>query len=68
MNGFSRWRGAEAGGLDWGLGLAETGDAIARFPVTGLLEDLDALVALQDVAFSSKCAGSAKTAVLCHSC
>ena len=52
-----------AGSLDGGLGLAEAGDAVAGFPVTGLAEDFDALVALQDVALRPESVGSAETVV-----
>ena len=53
--------------LDFGLGLAETGDAIASFPLTALLEQVDALEALQDVAFDDEtAAGGLETGMLGH--
>ena len=47
-----------------GLGLAQTGDALASFPLAAFLEQLDALVAFKDVAFRAGHAGAAQAGVL----
>ena len=49
-----------------GLGLAETGHAVAVFPLAALLEQGHALEALQSVSFRAQSAGSAQAAMLCH--
>jgi hypothetical protein len=49
---------------DVGLGLAETLDAIARFPLTALFQQVDTLEALEDVAFDDDSGGTLKTFVL----
>jgi len=46
------------------VGDAQTGDAVAGLPTAGLLEDLNALVALEDIALGPEGAGSAETAML----
>jgi hypothetical protein len=51
-------------GSDFGLGLAETGDAIAGFPLTAFLEQVDAFEALQDVAFDDETGGALQAFVL----
>ena len=48
------------------LGLGQTDDLAAVFPLTAFLEQLDALETLQDVAFSDNGASSSKTAMLGH--
>jgi hypothetical protein len=54
-------------GLDVGFGLAETLDAIARFPLAALLEQGDALEALEDIAFyDDAAAGGLETGMLGH--
>jgi hypothetical protein len=50
--------------LDVRLGLAEASDAIARFPLAALLEQVDALEALQDVAFNDEAIGALETFML----
>ena len=52
------------GRLDVRLGLAETGDALALFPLATLFEDGDALEALQDVALDNETVGALETFVL----
>jgi len=52
--------------LDVGLGLAETLDAVARFPLAALFEDVDALETLQDVALNDETVGALETFVLGH--
>jgi hypothetical protein len=54
----------ESGGLDVGLGLAQTLNAIAGFPLTALLEDIDALEALEDIAFNDDTGGALEAFVL----
>jgi hypothetical protein len=49
---------------DFRLGLAETGDAVARFPLTALLEQVDAFEALEDVAFNYEAVGALEAFVL----
>jgi hypothetical protein len=51
---------------DVGLGLAQTHDAVARLPLTTLLEHIEALEALQDVAFDDEAGGALETFVLRH--
>ena len=53
-----------AGGDDVTVDPAETGDAIASFPLTALLEQVDALEALQDVAFDDEAVGALETFML----
>jgi hypothetical protein len=50
--------------LDVGLGLTETGDALALFPLAALFEDGDTLEALQDVALDDEAVGALETFVL----
>jgi hypothetical protein len=50
--------------LDVRLGLTKTGDAIAGFPLSALLEQVDALEALQDVAFDDEAVGALETFML----
>lgn len=47
-----------------GLGLAETRDAVAIFPLTPFFEDFDALKAFHDVALSTESGSGAQAAVL----
>jgi hypothetical protein len=51
-------------GLDVGLGLAQALDAVARFPLAALFEEIDALETLQDVAFDDDAAGTLETLML----
>jgi hypothetical protein len=53
---------ANASGV--GLGLTETGDTVAVFPLTPFLEDFDALKAFHDVALSTEGGSGAEAAVL----
>jgi hypothetical protein len=54
-------------GLDVGLGLAETLDAVARLPLAALLQERHALEALQDVTFlDDTAAGGFETGMLGH--
>jgi hypothetical protein len=53
-------------GLNVGLGLAETRDAVAGFPLTALLEQVDTFEALQDVALDDDTGGTLKAFVLGH--
>jgi hypothetical protein len=46
------------------LGLAETLDTVSRLPLATLLEQVDALEALQDVAFDDEAGRSLETFVL----
>jgi len=57
-------KGTEAVGLDVGLGLAETGDAVALFPLATLFQDGDALEALEDVAFDDDAGGTLEAFML----
>jgi hypothetical protein len=57
-------KGKMLDGLDVGLGFAETENAITRFPLAALLEEIDALEALQDVALDHDAAGTLETFVL----
>lgn len=50
--------------LDVGLGLAEALDAVARFPLAALLEKIDALETLQDIALNDEAVGPLETLVL----
>jgi len=50
--------------LDFGFGFAETGHAVAGFPLPAFFENFNALEALEDVAFSTSRAGRAETAML----
>ncbi len=54
----------EPTGSDVGLGLAEALDAIARLPLTALLEEVDALEALEDVAFHDEAGDALEAFVL----
>jgi hypothetical protein len=47
-----------------GLGLTETRDAVAVFPLTPFFEDFDALKAFHDVALSTESGSGAEAAVL----
>ena len=51
---------------DVGLGLAQTLNAVARLPLPALLEQVDALEALEDVAFDDEARGALETFVLRH--
>jgi hypothetical protein len=53
-----------SGKSDVGLGLAQALDAIARLPLVALAEQLDALEALQDVAFNDETGGALEAFVL----
>lgn len=55
-----------AGGLDAGRGLAQTLHAIAFLPLTALLEQINALVALQDIALDYDTLGTLEAFVLRH--
>ena len=46
------------------LGLAQSGDAIAWFPLTPLLEQRDALESFEDIALGTQRGGGAQTAML----
>ena len=46
------------------LGFAEAGDAVAFFPLAAFFEDLEALKAFEDIAFSAQSGGRAQTAML----
>jgi hypothetical protein len=50
--------------LDLGLGLTQTGNAIAFFPLTALLEDGYAFKTLEDVTFDDDAGGALETFVL----
>jgi hypothetical protein len=52
--------------LNVGLGLAQTLDAIAFLPLAALLEERDALEALEDIAFDDETAAGFETVVLGH--
>jgi hypothetical protein len=56
----------EGGGgkSDVRLGLAQALDAVARLPLVALAEQLDALEALQDVAFNDETGGALEAFVL----
>jgi hypothetical protein len=54
----------DRGRLDVGLGLAKTGDAITGFPLATLPEQVNALEALEDVAFNDEAVGALETFVL----
>jgi hypothetical protein len=49
-----------------GLGLAQALDAVAGFPLAAFPEQVDALKALQDVAFDDDTVGTLETFVLRH--
>jgi hypothetical protein len=49
-----------------GLGLAQALDAVTGFPLAALPEQVDALEALEDVAFDDDTAGTLETFVLRH--
>src|ERR1044072_4981669 len=51
-------------GSDVGLGLAETLNTVSRFPLTTLLEQVDPLEALEDVAFNDETGGPLEAFVL----
>jgi hypothetical protein len=51
-------------GLNVGLGLAEALHAVARLPLIALPKQVDALKALQDVAFDDEAGGALKAFVL----
>jgi hypothetical protein len=53
-------------GSNLGLGLAQALDAVARFPLAALFEQIDALETLQDVALNDDTAGTLETFVLRH--
>ena len=50
--------------LSVGLGLAQTRNAVAVFPLTAFLEDFDALEALHDIAFAAQGGRAAQAAML----
>ena len=50
--------------LDVGLGLAEALNAVARFPLTALFEQVDAFETLQYVALNDETADTLETFVL----
>jgi hypothetical protein len=50
--------------LDVWLGLAETLNAIARFPLAPFLEEINAFEAFQDVAFNDETGGALEAFVL----
>ena len=50
--------------LDCRLGLAQAGNAVARFPLIALLEQLDSLKTLEHIPFAAQCGGRAQTAML----
>jgi hypothetical protein len=60
LPGFEKGKDA----LDVGLGLAETLDAVARFPLTTLFEQVDALETLQNIALNDEAVGPLETLVL----
>jgi hypothetical protein len=49
---------------DVGLGLAETLDAVAGFPLAALFQEVDALETLEDVALDDNAGGALETFVL----
>jgi len=51
-------------GSDVGFGLAQTLHAVAGFPLAALLQDVDALEALEDVAFDDEAGSALETFVL----
>jgi len=51
-------------GSDVGLGFAKSRDAITGFPLAPLAKSLDALEALEDVAFDDEAVGALETFVL----
>ena len=53
-------------GLDVSFGLAQTQDAIAFLPLATLLEEADALEALEDIAFDDEAATGLEAVVLGH--
>jgi hypothetical protein len=53
-------------GSDVGLRLAEAHDAVARLPLAAFPQNLDALEALEDVAFDDEAAGALEAFVLGH--
>jgi hypothetical protein len=59
-------REKERQSLDVGLRLAETLDAVAGLPLTTFLENIDALKALQNVAFDDETGGALEAFVLRH--
>jgi hypothetical protein len=56
---FGRWTG-----LGFAFGLAQAGDAIAFFPLAAFLKQLDALEALEHIAFAAQRGRGAETPVL----
>ncbi len=52
--------------LNVGFGLAQTLDAVAGLPLTALLQDLNALETLENVAFNLDAAGGFKAGMLGH--
>jgi hypothetical protein len=57
-------RNREMRGSNVGLGLAEALHAVADLPLAALLEQIDALEALQDVAFDDEAGGALEAFVL----
>jgi len=47
-----------------GLGFAEAGDAVAGFPLAAFLEDFDALIAFEHIAFAAQGGRGAEAAML----
>ena len=50
--------------LHFGLGFAETGDAVAVLPLAALLEKFGALEALEDIALAAELGYRAQTGML----
>jgi hypothetical protein len=53
-------------GSDVGLGLAQTLHTVAGLPLTALFQEVDALEALEDVAFDDEAGSALETFVLRH--
>lgn len=51
-------------GLRFRFGLAQTGDAVAGFPLAAFLEEFGALKALEDIAFAAQSGRRAEAAML----
>ena len=50
--------------LGFAFGLAEAGDAVARFPLAAFLEEFEALKAFEHVSFTAQSSGCAQAAML----
>jgi hypothetical protein len=59
-------QGKEEGRSNVGLGLAQTLHAVASLPLAALLEQIDALEALEDVAFHDEAGDALEAFVLGH--